>query len=369
MSKIDIQIKQLEKREYSCSKYNLLDSAEHKNIDNLEKNDYDYYIPFSSKLVLQLSGSDNNIKICNTLRRVAMNDLPNYAFPAELIKISENTSVFNNDMMRLRLSSLPIIDTNIDFFFLEPKYWYNVNYADPKRLRHEQEKQIEISINIYNNTNKIRNVTTNDIHYYEEGQEIKKYDTKCPYLIIQLRPSETFKCSMKATFGTAERNNIWACCNAYYDDMTTDDIKETKIENKNNTITFTIESFHNNDEYDLLIKACDYIMKKMDDIMSDLNKKYQEKEILDTSSLILVLKNEDHTIGELMNYYFQNHPKILFSGVTKPDHSIKEIKFKILCSDDVKNSLEPMFEQMKHIKKVYTYIKNLLTKMSVRSDV
>jgi len=324
----------------------------------------------SSKLVLEFKGKDNALVLLNTLRRVAMDDIPTYAFCSDMIKITDNTTIFNNDFMKLRLSQLPILDTELDIYYLDQIYWKEIDYSDPKRAKHSSEKQIEIAVNIYNDTSNIRNVTTNDIHYYEEGKELNKYNKNCPILLIQLRPAESFKCTLKAALGVGDRDNIWAAAgNVYYDDFTTDDIKGESIENDTNRINLTIESQGQYDEYILLIKCCNYVVKKLDDIKNELHKKFTSKEIKESQEIIIILDGEDHTMGQLLNYSFQNHPDIIYSGVAKPDHLVKSIRFKISCSDKIKTPLKPMYEQIEILKDIYLHFEKNLIKLSDKKNI
>jgi len=57
---------------------------------------------------LNMSGRLINTVIVNTLRRVILTLIPTYGFNTENINITKNTSIFNNDYMRLRLSNFPI---------------------------------------------------------------------------------------------------------------------------------------------------------------------------------------------------------------------------------------------------------------------
>lgn len=357
---ININIKEIEKVNYHVINKNLLD----KNVK-----EYYYFIPVSSKLILEFSGRDNANVIVNTLRRVLYDNIPNYAFPSDLIKITENTSIFNNDFMKLRLSNLPVLNTDLDIFYLEPNYWMNVDYSDPKRPKHNLEKQIELVINYINNTDNIVNVTTNDIHYYEDGIEVIKYNKNAPLLLIQLKPLQSFRCSMRAVIGVGERDNIFAAvANAFYDDLTTDDIKGGFIKNPDNKIIFNVESQGQYDEYVLLIKACKYIVKKLDIIKQELNIKFTSKDFTETSELIIVLDGEDHTMGQLLNYYFQNHKDIIFSGVAKPDHLVNSIRFKIASADNIKSPIKPIFEQMNLLKETFMHIEQLLLKLSNKNN-
>ena len=187
--KLDIKIDEIEKIDYHVVEKNLLDNA-------TKYPEYTYKVPISSKLVLKFTGTDINNIFINTLRRISMSDIPVYAFCSDLIKITANTSVFNNDMMRCRLEQLPIVNTDCDIFYLEDKYWKDVDYSDPKRLKHPKETMIDLQINSYNDTNDIKNVTTSDIRYFEDGEEVlNKYNVECPILLVQLRPAETLKCT------------------------------------------------------------------------------------------------------------------------------------------------------------------------------
>ena len=100
----------------------------------------------TSKLELEFDGTDMNHIIVNTLRRVSFDDIPIYAFA--YINIEHNNSVFNNDMMKIRLNQLPIYNIDTDMYFLHPTYWEIVDYDNKNRLKHEKEIAIEGIINV-----------------------------------------------------------------------------------------------------------------------------------------------------------------------------------------------------------------------------
>lgn len=289
----------------------------------------------SSHLTLKITGDDINHTLVNALRRVMLNNIPIHAFPPELMTIEENTCVaFNNQYMKLRLSGLPIYNIKSDVFYLPENYWKNINFADPARNKHPDEKQIDIYINVHNNSNQIKHVTTNDIKYYLDGDEIQPYDKDYPILIINLRPNDTFKCHMKAALCIGNNNTRWcAASNSWYD------------YDKNNFI-FHVKSRGENDEYKLLNKACEYLLKKLKDIKNEFIKKEKANEMMtdDNNFLQIELEGEDHTIGELLNYEFQSHPKIIYSGMTKPDLLIRTIIIKLQSVD--KNIVPHLIQQV-----------------------
>ena len=109
-------------------------------INQLNKN------PFSgfgeSKLVLDISGKTVNEAVVNTIRRLVMDHIPTYAFCKESIDITTNTSIFDNDCMRLRLSQLTLPDIQNNVIDFPDKFWKNVYLA----AAHQGASSIEAKI-------------------------------------------------------------------------------------------------------------------------------------------------------------------------------------------------------------------------------
>jgi DNA-directed RNA polymerase subunit L len=281
----------------------------------------------SSELVLKFTGKDCNFKILSTLRRVCSNNVPIHAFNPSNIDIQENTCVaFNNDYMKLRLSQLPLFKIESKLSFLHNKYWKNINFADTNREKHPEEKNIKIYINSHNNSNEIKPVTTKDIKVYIDDEQVEMYDPETPILIIFLRPNDTFKCMMIASLAVGDAHSIYcACANAWatYDDEVKDN--GDTVFNKGELF---LKSRGSQSEYSILDNSSEYLVKKFGDLKIEIDRKVKSKEIDNSSDvLVLVLDDEDHTIGEVLNYEVQD--LALFSAVSKPDHNIKSVTLKI----------------------------------------
>lgn len=319
----------------------------------------------ASFLTLLWSGKDCTEKILNALRRSAMNNIPTYAFSHDLITIDINTSAgFDNDQMTDRLAQLPVIGVDPDLYHLTEKYWYNVKYADIKREKHPAEKQIELYVNVHNNSANIMRVTTNDASVFIDSTQEKVYSDKYPMLLINLNPDERFKCHMKAVLGVGEKNVIWkGARNGYYDDG-----KDGKNDKKNdkNEFTFTIEANNHITEYNLLIRACKFLIKKITDLKTDLEAQIKEKRIKQSKIYDYRLEREDHTIGELLNYEFQGHDSILGSGLSKPDHLIKAINIRVESME--KSPLNAMIECMDELIKKISHIGHLISELQPNND-
>lgn len=297
------------------------------NLDKLGKGDP----PTSSFLTLELKNKYEKTNflciLANTLRRVSYEYVPSYAFYSQCIDIRKNTSVFNNDYMKLRLSQLPLINIKCDVSYLLPEYIELSKYTDSKRLKHEMDDQdIGMYINITNTTDDVMNVTTDSAEFYINGKKRNNYkETTGPILLIQLRPNETFECEMRAVLGIGDNGIIWSpVSNLFYD------YNKDKDE-----MTMTIKSNGQFDEYEILIKICNNVSYKIGEIKYYL-KEYvpTEEKLYDESGkeynkIELILPNNNYTLCNMINWFLQSHDDVLFSGVTKQDYSEKKILFKI----------------------------------------
>jgi DNA-directed RNA polymerase subunit L len=311
----------------------------------------------ASWLTLICSGEDFNVKLLNALRRTAVNNIPMYAFSQELVSIDINTSVaFDTDYMTARLSNLPVIGIDPNLYFLPEKYWYKVNYADTKRERHPTEQHVEFYLNYHNNSANIVSVTTNDASVYIGSVQVKPYSKEYPILLIKLKPNERFKCYMKATLGVGEKNVIWkGARNAFYDEIEVSGKKKYE---------FTIEANNQCTEYNLLVRACKFLMKKITDVRNDLQTKIDQKQIPIEKSYNYKLEQEDFTVGIILNEEFQDHKDIIFSGLSKPDHLVKAILIKVVSGANTKSPLNAMIECMDNLIKKYAHIGYLISNMN-----
>ena len=273
-----------------------------------------------SKLDIELSGADVNYVIANTFRRVSYDDIPTYAF--EVVEFEHNNmKAFDCDYMRCRLRQLPLYDVENDLYYLHPKYWHNVNYYDNTRTKHPSEKLIEGVINVHNNTTEIMPVTTRDMQYFIDGVKTKYNDPHpdYPMLLAELKPDNTLKCRLKAVLGVGEKDTIWFGSKLVY----------YNYEHENpNVVSLTIEGNGQVQEYVLLVKCCRVLKLKLKGIKNEIERRVDTGEIQKSKTIFFELVNEDHTMGELLNYALQSHRGLIFSSVARPDHLVKLIIFK-----------------------------------------
>lgn len=322
MDPIDIKIKEISKQEFK----------------NLQ----------SSQLTIELSGKSVNEVVVNTLRRLAYDYVPTYAFPSELITIDKNISIFDNDYMRLRLSEITVPKISTNVHYLEDKYWRNIDFSNPGRDKHpEDNKVIELYVNANNDTKENLNVTTEHVKVFENGVELKgKFDPKYPCLIIQLRPGGIFSCRCLAALSIGKNNHIFcAAGNAYFD------------ESSPGKFNLTLESQGQIDEYEILYKSC-FVMKEKLKQTKELSKSH----VFDGNELKLELMNEDHTLGYMLNDFLQNNGDIVYSGIAKPNLLTDRMVITMM-SNKKKNPLVVLQETIDHTIKLFDNIQNQIKKL------
>lgn len=320
-----------------------------------------------NQLIVEMSGDRITTPVVNALRRVALNDVPTYAFYKDNIIIEKNTSIFDNDYMKLRLEQFTVPKVSVPVVYLEDKYCNTyVNYADINREKHPDDKKIiVININKTNRTDAIINVTTNDIKYYEDNElKPNKFDANHPQLIVKLRPAEIFNCTATASLGCGNRNNIWAAAgNAYFEQLD----EKNGDEDDPHKFNLTLESQGQLDEYTILDRCCEVIKERLRLISTNLDQSIENTDNtvythIDGKYIEVTIDRESHTIGSLINEVLQLNNKVEYSGLLRPDllkNSIM-IKMKTTDNDPIKifiNAIDETINLYDDIQKLFEKLK------------
>lgn len=299
----------------------------------------------STRLELNIKGDHINHVILNTIRRTILTDIPIYAFTT--FNFKKNTSIFNNNYIKLRLKNLPVwgIKNNIKYLDNKKKnkldtidedeeyenddIEINTN-DDDKELNSSSLNQLTMYIDYTNKINEIVTVTTDDAKFYFAENNIDN-PYKIPIPIIKLQPTQTVNFSAITTINTEKTNTIFcAVAVCFYKQITP------------NEYNFIIESRGQKTEKQIINVAILNILKKLesipemitssDEILNDkvvndkvindkvindkvVNDKVVNDEILKGEIVIL---NEDNTLGNLLSYGMQRHKKVKFAGYNLP---------------------------------------------------
>jgi DNA-directed RNA polymerase subunit L len=310
----------------------------------IKQNSWDKEL-MDSRLEFDIKGISHTI--INTFRRVILTSIPIYSFSPENITISENTSIFNNNYMKLRISNMPVFGIHSD----------NPIYSTPKKenvIKEEDEDLNDIDFNnktqdvnsstlklltmyldYMNNSDEIVTVGTNDCKfYYAEKQINSPYPTNIP--IIKLQPKQKFKMSAITKLGIEEISSIYSPVSIFTYKMLSED-----------HYTVIIESRGQLNEKQIFQYAYDNIKMMLGNFLTlipdknDINGK-------------LMMKNGEHTLGNLIAEGLQQHKKVKFAGYNCPHlldkkiifhyELVKEDNIKDIISDIVKEYLEVFYK-------------------------
>ena len=292
----------------------------------------------TSNLQLKITGKDINYIIINTLRRVAYSLVGAYAFDPQYMTIEKNTSIYNNDYMRSRISNFPIIDTdnilhnNDDLLdtFLKLEVDANKSIFEIQKNNLQELEEIEIkkkemidNLHIYikakNNTDDIMNVTTNaEYTTFYLGEKAIPDIYPRELLIIKLKPGEEFACYSIANLNIPMYHNIFSSCTIFsYEEI--DD----------NEFNVYIESRRQITEKDIIKKCCKLICKKLINLKNIIISKIEGNTEAEYEAEIKI-ENENHTLGNLITRGIQDHKNISFCGykIDHPDINELTIKYK-----------------------------------------
>tara|TARA_B100001059_G_scaffold213590_1_gene229590 strand:+ start:34 stop:1161 length:1128 start_codon:yes stop_codon:yes gene_type:complete len=282
--------------------------------------------------------------LANSLRRIILSEIPTVVFKCfpdseSKVKIIENTSRLNNEIIKQRIGCIPIHITDSDFPY----------------------KEYTVEANKKNDSDVIELITTEDFKIKNNLTDKYLSETSVKELfppnlitgdyipITRLRPklSENIngeQISFTATFdiGTAKEDgmyNVVSTC-AYsntIDTIKANDVwtqKEKELKNANidteeikfkkadwflldakrifipNSFDFIIESVGVFTNISIINKACDIMIKKCKKTISILSESYNNDITIEkndnstvANEFIVTLKNEDYTLGNALNYF------------------------------------------------------------------
>ena len=359
--------------------------------------------------ILTFTIASVDVSYINAVRRTILSDIPIVCFkttPYEENKanILINTTRLNNEILKQRLSCIPICIKDLEIPFK--------NYV----LEVDVENKTDTAIYVTTKDFKIKNMTTDS--YLDEGDLRKIFPSYVPptgkgeYFVdfVKLRPKlseelpgERIKLTCALTIGTAREDssfNVTGTC-AY--GCTPDETKmveelakrkqkwadEGKSEAniafesanwklleglryvKRSSFDFILQTVGIYENADIIVKACQILMDKFVELKRLLDK--DEIEIKPSDSTIetsydVILENEDYTIGNILNFelydiYYRDLKKLSYVGFKKmhphDTHSILRIGFIEPTSgkDSIRQMLatvlEASFKEISHIKGLF----------------
>jgi DNA-directed RNA polymerase subunit L len=343
-------------------------------IDNLKEED--------GRMTFTISNID--VSYVNAIRRTILSDIPIVVFKTTPYEennanITINTSRLNNEIIKQRLSCIPI---HIDYFT-------NLHSIENYLMELDIENKTDTTIIVTTKDFKILNTKTNK--YLDESEVKKIFPPFIPqngsgeYYIDFLRlrpkisdeiPGERIKLTCKFSSGKARDDsmfNVTGTCSYGY---TPDFVKieeqveirkqkwkdegkkedEIKFEAANwkllegmryiikNSFDFVIESVGIYDNDQIIIESCKLLQRKLEEIKHTVES--DELEIKRSDNILencydIILVNEDYTIGNILNYelykiFYTDLKQINYVGFVKNHPHDNDSVLKVSLEDTTK---------------------------------
>ena len=349
-----------------------------------EKDEIDGYE--TSNVTLNISGKLINHVTINTLRRVILSLIPIYGFEDNNINITKNTSVFNNDMMRLRLRNFPIyLSKELNKKYIDLKnldYNQVINHEDTllrsknleyranlgtaeidttiniELLNQDITDNLTIVVNVKNvSENDILNIMTNSpgVKFYLKKEQIS-HIYSVPLLIIQLQPGQEFACTIKSNINIGMYNASYRCCSlCYFNEL--DD----------NSYNLFLHSKRQLSEKDIIIRACEIIKNKIissENVFIENIKRFNQydnnfdNDHFDQNDHLrsgtIIIEGEQHTLGNLISRHLQDHKDTTFCGYKVGHPNVNQVDIKYDCDTNILNIIKDI---CKEIYNIYDEIK------------
>ena len=255
-----------------------------------------------------------NVSIVNALRRTIIGNIKAVVMSKDNCNITTNTSRFNNEIIKQRLSCIPICLTPNE----------------------EDIKQFTIQLNKTNNTSHVVFVTSEDFKLLENGKESDKKiflpnEISGQYIdILRLRPKlgvsvESIVLTATLSITTGDQTGTSNLGNCYYKNTVNHELAnrkwlEQKNENKEDKQDWDLlqgKRFIVPDSYDVIVESCEtriytppiLIKIACKTIQHELNVfKTQPFEITKSENTLehcvdVILNGCDFTLGKLLEYY------------------------------------------------------------------
>lgn len=315
--------------------------------------------------------SNVDVSVANAIRRIILSEIPINVIHTETYQDNQcniivNKTRLHNEIIKQRLSCIPIHQTNLNIL----------------------PEEYILEVDVTNDTDNIMYVTTE--HFKIKNKKTDKYieddkkkaifppceKTKSYIDFVRLRPKisdsipgEQIKLTAEFSIGDAKKNSMYSVVSKCAYSNTPDEVKineklsemdsklhdlsqEEKDFQKRNFILLDSQRHFIPNSFDFVIRtigiyenqtiikmACKILMKKFEELVSALDSDSIEIYISETTidyCYDIILENEDYTIGKVLEYilyekYYQGEKNLSFCGFKKlhphDTHSIIRIAF------------------------------------------
>jgi len=340
-----------------------------------------------------------DLSVVNGLRRIILTKIPSlvirgFPHPENLINIETNTTKYNNEYLKHRLSCIPILISSQSSF---------------KKII----KDFVLKVHFKNETTDKMTLTTDHIKMYNKEGKLVKYkeskQTKSIFLeppipicylyprITATEPLEEFKATIQLSVGTAKEDACWNMVSKCLFFNIEDNDKNEKIlesipEEKHtdfklldaqrqylpNEYTFVLETVGVYKNKEIVKMASLHIIETLNEYTEHLTKItiktyvpnipvegpihiYKKKMVENDTMYIIKLEEDDYTYGKLIEKYIYNYYNTLFKFIAfKKEHPHDKhslIQLVYLESDSDHKLIQLLLDIFKKIQVDFEHIK------------
>jgi DNA-directed RNA polymerase subunit L len=306
-----------------------------------------------TSLEYKISGDNINDAVISTIRRMIYERIPIFAL--DCFKFEKNNSVFHNTYIKRRLENLPVwgITNTVDFLENEVKLVQNtdnemelingmedMNTGDDielevgKNLSSSTLKQFTLYVNYKNKTNSNISVTTDDAKFYFDEKQIHS-PYKTPIPLVDLQPDQEVIFSAITNISTEETHTKYSAVTVNYYKMIKENEFDCCIESRGQITEKRI--------IDVAFINLKRQLKNFQKLISDETKFNLDKE---QQHGVIVVNNEDHTLGNLISRGMQQHKNISIASYNVPHPKVRKVNFhfKLVKGNDIKKVLDDVVE-------------------------
>ena len=326
---------------------------------------------------LKFSLLDCNMSIANALRRIIISDIPTFVFRTypyseNKAEVTHNTTRFHNEIIKQRLSCIPIHIDDMDFPYKD--YVIEVDVKnDTDNILYVTTKDFKIKnikTDVYSDESAVRAIfppsaITGDYIEFarlqpklSENIDGERLTLRCGLDIGMASEDGAFNvistCAYECTPDIQKANEVWKDKEAV---MKKSEMSEAEIEfeKKNwflldakryyqsNSYDFTIESVGVFENIEIVIKACEIMISKCEKLLENLQ--HGKVTILPSETTLkngfdITLVNEDYTLGKVIEFYlyqqnFIADKTLSFCGFRKPHPHATESIIRVAFHNEI----------------------------------
>lgn len=356
--------------------------------------------------VLKFTLSNVNVSYVNSIRRILLSNIPCVVFKTQpynenKVEISVNKTRLNNELIKQRISCIPIHIDDLDGFQIDDYIVELSKTNDTTNIIYattEDFKIKNIRLNKYLETNEVRQLFPPDPitgDYIDivrlrpklnDSMEGERIELKATLSVSTAQEDGVFNvvstCSYGNTLDAIKIKEVWEDKEKELNDKyTKEDIEFIKkdwllLDAKRifieDSFDFIIESIGIYSNFKLMELACAILIKKLYNTLESLKRNgdliYDAPDTME-NSYIITLENEDYSVGKILEYclfnkYFEDKKDLTYVGfLKKHPHDTFSI-IKIACKEiNSKDDIIYMIEECVNysvilINSIRTYFNN-----------